>query len=356
MRYITMAGVLTLLVSCNETTITDTNRPIVPKTWSFESSIRALEIAPDGSIWWAGSNGLLGHSADNGETWSVDTLTLPNGTVPSFRSVAVTDSAAYALTIASPAVLYRRGLIEGVWSPVYVNLDSAVFYDSMAFWDEQEGLAMGDPVEDCLSLLITRDGGRSWNPVPCTDLPAIAKNEEGVREAAFAASNGNIAIHGDEAWVVTGGIASRVYRTEDRGRTWSVVETPIVQGSAMTGMFSVDRCDDLVGLGWGGNWDVMEDNLANRVITVDGGASWALHQPGEGPGYRSCVQYVPQSNCQGIWAVGIPGISQSWDGGLQWSTEPDSSFYTVRFTPDGRTAWLAGRGKIALRPVNKPAQ
>ncbi|MGA0434943.1 MAG: hypothetical protein ACO3MV_04675, partial [Flavobacteriales bacterium] len=113
MRYITMVGVLTLLVSCNETTITDTNRPIVPKTWSFESSIRALEIAPDGSIWWAGSNGLLGHSADNGETWSVDTLTLPNGTVPSFRSVAVTDSAAYALTIASPAVLYRRGLIEG---------------------------------------------------------------------------------------------------------------------------------------------------------------------------------------------------------------------------------------------------
>ena len=119
----------------------------------------------------------------------------------------------------------------------------------------------------------------------------------------------------------------------------------------MTGMFSVARCDEANGMGWGGNWEAMDDNAANKIATTDGGETWELLTPGGGPGYRSCVQYVPHSDCQSIWAVGIPGISRSSDGGATWASEPDSNLYTVRFTPDGRTAWLAGRGKVACRPV-----
>lgn len=313
--------------------------------WAFESSIRALTLGPDGGVWWAGSGGLVGFSADDGATWNVDSLRRPDGSVPSFRSVAVTENAAFVLSIESPALLYRKLHREDAWTIVYQNKDSLAFFDSMQFWDAAEGIAMGDPLAGCLSVIVTRDGGANWKEVSCDALPAA-------EEAAFAASNGNIALHGDEVWIASGGKRSRIFHSPDRGRTWSVVETPIVQGGTMTGMFSVARCGASNGMGWGGNWEAMDDNSANKIATNDGGTSWELLTPGSGPGYRSCVQYVPNTDCQLIWAVGIPGISQSQDGGASWTTESDSSFYTVRFTPDGRTAWLAGRGKVARRPVN----
>ena len=314
-----------------------------PAQWEFDSSIRALTVAPNGDAWWAGSGGLVGHQSDG--AWAVDTLRNPNGDTPAFRSIAVTDEATFVLSIASPALLYRKPHTDDTWSVVYTNTDSLAFFDSMHFWDNREGIAMGDPLGECLSVIITRDGGATWLAVSCEDLPPA-------EEAAFAASNGNIALLGDEVWIASGGVASRIFRSPDRGRSWEVLETPIVQGGAMTGMFSVARCDESNGMGWGGNWESMDDNAANKIASADGGATWELLTPGAGPGYRSCVQYVPNTDCQSIWAVGIPGISRSSDGGTTWITEPDSNFYTVRFTPDGQTAWLAGRGKVARRPVH----
>lgn len=337
-----------LIMACN--TAQNSANPS-PRTWEFMSSIRALSVASDGSVWWAGSNGLIGHSNDAGATWRVDTLRLSDGALPAFRSVAVTDEAAFALTIASPAVLFRQERGSDHWKPVYTNEDTLAFFDSMHFWDAREGIAMGDPIGGCLSILITRDGGNTWALVPCEDLPPVASDSTGAREAAFAASNGNIAVQGDEAWVASGGVASRIFHTADRGQTWEVTDTPIVQGGAMTGMFSAARCGVHHGIGWGGNWEAMDDNTANKIHTTDGGRTWELLTPSEGPGYRSCVQYKPGTDCQEIWAVGIPGISISNDGGFTWQTEQDSSFYTVRFTGDGSHAWLAGRNQVQCRSL-----
>tara|TARA_B100000963_G_scaffold361921_1_gene400902 strand:+ start:6601 stop:7617 length:1017 start_codon:yes stop_codon:yes gene_type:complete len=315
---------------------------IASTQWKFDSNIRALTLSAGDEVWWAGSGGLVGHRS--GETWTVDTLRRIDGSLPEFRSIAVTNKAAFVFSIASPAMLYRKLHSSEDWSVVYTNTDSLVFYDSMHFWDDREGIAIGDPLNGCLSVVITRDGGAKWTEVTCDVLPPA-------EEAAFAASNGNIVLFGDEVWVASGGVKSRIFRSSDRGRTWGVVETPILQGGVMTGLFSVARCGPDQGMGWGGNWEAMADNSANKIVTVDGGASWDLLTPGSGPGYRSCVQYVPNTNCQSIWAVGISGISRSFDGGVTWTNEADSSFYTVRFTQDGETAWLAGRGKVVCRQV-----
>ena len=139
----------------------------------------------------------------------------------------MTDEAAFVLSIASPALLYRKLHTEASWSVVYTNTDSLAFFDSMHFWDNREGIAMGDPLGECLSVIITRDGGATWSEASCENLPPA-------EEAAFAASNGNIALLGDEVWIASGGVASRIFRSPDRGRTWEVVGTPIMQGGAMT--------------------------------------------------------------------------------------------------------------------------
>ena len=90
-----------------------------PVQWEFESSIRALTVAPNGDVWWAGSAGLVGHKADG--AWTVDTLRSPDGDTPAFRSIAVTDEAAFVLSIASPALLYRKMHTEATWSVVYTQ-------------------------------------------------------------------------------------------------------------------------------------------------------------------------------------------------------------------------------------------
>ena len=74
----------------------------------------------------------------------------------------------------------------------------------MVFWDEQEGIAIGDEIGGCLSVIITRDGGKSWQKLPCDQLPDYIPHEGG-----FAASNTNIAVRGQHAWIGTGGARSR---------------------------------------------------------------------------------------------------------------------------------------------------
>jgi hypothetical protein len=49
-------------------------------------------------------------------------------------------------------------------------------------------------------------------------------------EAAFAASNTNIVIKGNNTWIVSGGMKARVFYSADKGNTWEVYDTPIVQG------------------------------------------------------------------------------------------------------------------------------
>ena len=215
-----------------------------------------------------------------------------------------------------------------------------VFYDAMSFFDEENGIAMGDPTEECLSIIITKNGGNTWEKLPCEVLPVIENGE-----AAFAASNSNISIAGSHAWLVTGGLKARVFHTPDMGKTWEVFNTPIISGGQMTGIYSVDFYDEKNGIIFGGDWNDKENNVANKAITNDGGKTWQLVSNGKEPGYKSCVQYVPNTKGNELFAVGSTGVSFSNDGGQSWKKVTDEGYYTIRFVNEN-FAWLAGKNKI----------
>ena len=180
----------------------------------------------------------------------------------------------------------------------------------------------------------------------CENVP---KAKEG--EAAFAASDTNIAIVGDKTWVATGGMVSRILYSPDKGKTWEVFETPIVQGKPTTGIYSIDFYDELNGFGIGGDYTQPDLDRKNKIRTTDGGKTWELVAVGESPGYRSCVQYVPNSNGKGLVAVGFKGIDYSSDAGESWTHLSDEGFYTLRFLNDSM-AYAAGNGRVAKLNFN----
>lgn len=309
-------------------------------TFTFASSIRAVQCIDANTVWWAGSNGLVGHTEDGGLTWQVDTLR-HGGKALHFRSIAVTESATFVLSIESPALLYKTSDKGKTWNLVYQEDHAAAFYDALKFWNEREGIAMGDPTDGCLSILLTQDGGNSWQKVPCSQLPVAVAGE-----AAFAASNSNIALWGDHAWVVTGGAKARILHTADKGRSWTVTQSPLKEGGQMTGIYTVDFRDDLHGIIFGGDWNDQPSNVKNKAVTSDGGKSWQLLAEGAGPGYRSWVGYFPYRGGEDILAVGIPGISVSNDGGKSWQDVSTASWYAASFTDNGDACWLAGNNKL----------
>ena len=257
------------------------------------------------------------------------------------RAIKEVDGNLFAISISNPARLYKLSRKAKNPKLVYEELNNKVFYDSMNFWNDQEGIAIGDPIDDCMSIIITRDSGNTWTKLSCEVLP---KAKEG--EAAFAASDTNISIVGDHTWVATGGKTSRILYSPNKGKTWEVYNTPIIQGKETTGMYSIDFYDEMNGFAIGGDYTKPNDTLNNKIRTNDRGKTWNVVANGKGPGYRSCVQYIPNSNGKELVAIGFKGIDYSNDSGDSWTHLSDEGFYTIRFLNDS-TAYAAGKGRIS---------
>ena len=301
-------------------------------------SIRAIEMMGN-DVAFAGSNGAYGiyNSAQDQVRMNRQQF---DSIFPEFRAVAATSEDFFMLSVGNPALLFKTG-DSGQMELVYKEEHEKVFYDAMTFWNDEEGIAMGDPVENCLSIIITRDGGNSWEKLSCDVLPETAAGE-----AAFAASNSNIAVQGDKTWIISGGEKSRIFYSADKGRSWEVFETPLVQGESTQGGYSVDFYDEQHGVIIGGDYTAPDENTANKAVTSDGGKTWNLIADGEEPGYKSSIRYVPNGKAQEMVAVGFTGIDYSTDGGESWKKLSEESFYTIRFLND-TVAYAAGKNRLA---------
>lgn len=338
-----------VLLSCNTKNTTEIPHREYTKFWKNDIivdstlSIRAIEVI-DGNTYYASGDGENGIILEDGSR--VSGLVYSDTMDYTFRSSAFNGKNLFFMSIESPALLYKLDYHKS--NKAYLNHNLVyqenhpnAFYDAMEFWNDLEGIAIGDPTEDCMSIIITRDGGDTWTKLSCNDLP---KAKEG--EAAFAASDTNIAIVGDHTWVATGGKASRILYSPDKGNTWEIYDTPIIQSKATTGIYSMDFYDEKNGFAIGGDYTQPNDTLNNKIRTNDGGKTWQVVANGKGPGYRSCVQYIPNSKGKELVAVGFKGIDYSNDAGDSWKHLSEEGFYTIRFLNDS-VAYAAGNGRIS---------
>jgi photosystem II stability/assembly factor-like uncharacterized protein len=302
--------------------------------------LRGLAVVDKNVVWASGTQGTYARTMDGGATWKAGTV--PGSSNLDFRDVHAFDaSRAFLLSIGEGEKSRIYQTIDGgaTWALRFTNRDPRGFLDAIAFWDADHGIAMGDTVDGRFTILTTADGGATWKPSPTAQMPLALKGE-----GAFAASGTCLVVEGERnAWFGTGGASvARVFRTTDRGQSWTVRETPITAGNASAGIFSLAFRDALNGVAVGGDFKAPEQATRLVAKTSDGGLTWTT-PAGRGPGgYRSAVSFVPGAIKWLVVAAGPTGSDLSSDGGATWTPLGKMGFHAIGFVGPIDAGWGVG--------------
>lgn len=292
-------------------------------------SLRGLS-APTGAILWAsGTHGTVGRSTDSGRTWKW--ISIKGFEKTDFRDIeAFDETSAVVMGTGDPAQILRTSDGGESWKLVFSLSQPGIFLDAMEFWNEQSGIAIGDPLNGKIFIIRTFDGGFHWQPVPEQNLPVANSGE-----ALFASSGTNVRkLNKQEAVFVTGGNKSRFFL-----RNTSTL-LPLAQGIESAGANSIAVKNNKNMVVVGGNYLKPQDTTGNCAYSADGGLHWQI--PVQPPGgYRSCVEHIKKS----MWiCTGISGTDISLDDGMNWQALSATGFHVCRKSKKGEAVYFAGPG------------
>jgi photosystem II stability/assembly factor-like uncharacterized protein len=319
--------------------------PAVNAQWVKQSvnttaSFRGLAVVNEKVIWASGTGGTVVRTVDGGKSWKV--MSVPGADKLDFRDIEAFDAkTAYILSIGNSDAsrIYKTTDGGKTWKLQFTNTDEKAFYDAIACWDKNKCIAMSDPVGSMYRLLETKNGGTTWTVIDTEKM-----DHAGEGEAAFAASGTCLITHGKNGvFLVTGGSNARVFRSNDRGWTWSVANTPLVKGTPGSGIFSIAMRDSNNGIIVGGNYEKPKDTTGTAAITKDGGITWTAIEGLRG--YRSAVAYIDDRT---VIAAGTNGAEISFDGGLTWRPAGGENFNAVA-ADKRKTAWAVGPNGLVAR-------
>ena len=303
-----------------------------------DASFRSICAVSEKVVWAGGTKGTVLRTTDGGNNWQV--LKVEGAEALDFRDIyGASAQLAYAMSAGDAdkgaAKIYKT--IDGgkTWKVVFNYTEKGGFFDSFDFWNEKEGILIGDPVDDKPFIVRTLDGGNSWNRVPKETLPAINKGE-----ASFAASGTCvIAKNKTKAWINT---QSRVFYTTDKGETWQVAETPFKAGET-SGIFGLHFWTDKDGIATGGDYKNDKQVSDNVAITHDGGKTWTLVNTAKPDGLKESSWVLPDKK---LLVVGTSGTGISEDFGKTWKAVDTESFHAVSCFKN--SCWAIGsKGNLA---------
>ncbi|MFC6267956.1 T9SS type A sorting domain-containing protein [Frigoriflavimonas asaccharolytica] len=321
--------VFTTAVATAQVSWTEQNSAFtVPST-----GINNLSIVDATTAWGVGYDGsatpanyqTFTKTSNSGTSWTSGAINLGNSALLISDISAV--SATTAWTIATPET---GGAGGGVWkttdgganwakqTTATFNL-SASFPNVVHFFDANNGFCQGDPTGTLFEIYTTSNGGTTWTKLTSASVPAVQNaNEYGyVHSKAYA---------GDNAWFGTS--TGRLYKTANKGATWSVVSTPISDfgGTASSGTFAIKDANN--------GWILASSGVVYK--TIDGGTTWTT---GSTLTQTNAITYVPGTTGTLIAVGNGTGSSISYNGGTTWtSIENTNSYVSVRAL-NSATVW-----------------
>jgi photosystem II stability/assembly factor-like uncharacterized protein len=310
--------------------------------------LQAISAVDDKVVWTSGLGGTFARTTDGGDTWASSIV--PAADSLQFRDVEAFDAnTAYLLSAGAGPLsrIYKTTDGGETWSLQFTNEEPAGFFDCMAFWDPANGMAFSDAVDGEIVVIRTTDG-ETWQRVPAELVPDASSGE-----GSFAASGTCLITNGDStAWFGTGASeTARVFKTTDRGHTWSVAETPIVSGT-MAGIASLAFADQLTGMAAGGDMSSPDAHGDNMAVTADGGLTWTLAGRPVFTGAIYGLATTMNDDESVLFAVGPGGLDYSLDNGMVWFSLDTLDYWSVAFGsptvgwavgPEGRTTKIEFR-------------
>ncbi|MCT2408860.1 glycosyl hydrolase [Chryseobacterium antibioticum] len=300
-------------------------------------SIRALELY-DGKVWYSGTDSKFGF-VDLKNKENQKQLRLSDKKLQ-FRTLAQDKNSLYAINIESPAYFFKIDKKNLRSEIVFTDTVKTAFYDALHFVNDKLAYTFSDADQDMMFKLAVYRNGK-WGM-----FKSNVKLNPG--EAAFAASNTNIASTKKHLWIATGGKSSRILRLNLKSEEIEIFNTPFIQGESSQGMYSIDFYDDKFGIAAGGDYTKQDANVNNLATTNDGGESWQIQASGKNAGYTTCVKIKPGSKGKEIISVGDQHISYSSDFGKTWKKISDEKGFFVCSWVDGNTIVFAGKDRISV--------
>ena len=308
------------------------NAQWIRQTVNTTASFRGLSVVNEKVVWASGTGGTVIRTIDGGRSWSV--IAVPDADKLDFRDIEAFDAnTAYILSIGNgeQSRIYKTTDGGTTWKLQFKNTNEKAFFDAVACWDAKNCIAMSDPVDGHYVLINTTDG-KTWKQMDTSQMPAAKDGE-----AAFAASGTCLYVNPRDGtlFLISGGSDARVFRSADRGNTWTVADTPIVKGTAGSGIFSIAMRDAKNGIIVGGNYEKPSATTGNAAITSDGGRTWRSVTGLRG--YRSGAPF----NGKTVLAVGTSGADISTDGGMHWVKASDFNLNAAA-AKGGKFIWAVG--------------
>lgn len=315
--------------------------PVVEQLSSpTKSLLQAISIVDENTTWISGHNGEFVRTLDDGENWEL--FKHPTVATLQFRDIYAFDDHKAILMSAGPGPLSRIFTFQtpDQWEENFVMQDSLGFLDCIDFWDDQNGIAYGDAIDNFPYILLTTDGGNSWNRADTTQMPLAGKGEGG-----FAASGTCVTTsESGEAWIATGASGNcRFLVTKDYGKSWESVDSPLVKGEA-AGNTSVSFAGE-TGFATGGDLLISDAYTANCAFSSDGGKTWTVsNQPiTKGAFYGGAITSV--GNQYFAFACGPNGLDYTSDLGQTWTNLDTLNYWAINMK--GETGYASGKdGKI----------
>ncbi len=306
-------------------------------------SFRGVDLLNDQEWWLSGQLNTVVKTSDGGNTWKVfhvgdtskhtdfrDIEVLPNGNV-------------LVLGITNPACIFKSSDGGDSWRKVFE--DSTLFLDGFDFWDNKNGICLGDPVNGYWTILETSDGGESWNLLKKKSLP-----EAQDQEAAFAAGGGPIKTFGKKevAFVTGGSEFSRLIFSKNSGKNWEY-RFPLIASNNSAGVFTLEKNNNNELILLGGDYQLPYDSSSNiALIQQEKYNNITVLADNVPRGYRCAVSNVSGSI---MVAVGDEGLDLSPDGGHTWRPIESPGFYSVKCSSN--TCVMAGKkGRVAVMRFN----
>ena len=118
--------------------------------------LRGVSAVSAKVAWASGQGGTYTRTTDGGRTWRA--AIVPGAEALDFRDVDAFDAnTAYLLAIGEgdKSRIYKTTDGGDSWTMQFKNENPAAFFDAMAFWDRDHGIAMSDPVAGRFLIITT---------------------------------------------------------------------------------------------------------------------------------------------------------------------------------------------------------